>query len=107
MVARRFVLALLFVAACGGGTADKGAPPNPDPLGPGQRISDVGDPRIMGHPQTCPGAPATNDEAGCSQANVTGASVVWVDTFDETKNGKSRGTIYVQDVGSTAPYAGM
>jgi hypothetical protein len=38
---------------------------------------------------------------------VSGAIVIAVDEFDETQNGKSAGTIYVQDLGSTEPYSGI
>jgi hypothetical protein len=38
---------------------------------------------------------------------VSGAVVVAVDTFDETHNGKSQGTIYVADMGSTEGYSGI
>jgi hypothetical protein len=38
---------------------------------------------------------------------VTSAVVVAVDNFDETKNGASRGTIWLQDVGAPAPYGGI
>ena len=31
----------------------------------------------------------------------------WVDDFDETHNGKSRGTIFVQDADIGAPYSGI
>jgi hypothetical protein len=38
---------------------------------------------------------------------VTGVVVTAVDNFDETKDGKSRGSVYVQDLESHAPYAGI
>ena len=38
--------------------------------------------------------------------SVSGASVIAVDTYDETKDGKGVGSVYVQDLGSHAPYAG-
>ena len=38
---------------------------------------------------------------------VSGALVIAVDTYDETHNGKSIGTIFVQDIGSVAPYSGI
>jgi hypothetical protein len=42
-----------------------------------------------------------------TNVTVTGAAVVTIDTFDETHNGKSRGAVYVVDVGSTAPFSGI
>jgi hypothetical protein len=38
---------------------------------------------------------------------VTGAALQWIDTYDETADGKSLGTVFVQDVGSMAPYSGI
>jgi hypothetical protein len=64
-------------------------------LGVGQRIRQIADPTQQGH-----------DQLVNQNVAVTGASVLWTDTFDETANGKSRGTVYVQDVGSTDPYSG-
>ena len=51
-------------------------------------------------------APGPHHPASGSKVYITGASFLWVDTFDETKDGKSKGTVYLQDVGSQAPYAG-
>lgn len=39
--------------------------------------------------------------------SVTAEAVVWVDDFDETRDGKSKGTVYVQDVTSQNPYSGI
>jgi hypothetical protein len=39
--------------------------------------------------------------------SVSGVTVIAVDTHDETANGRSRGTVYVQDLGSTEPYSGI
>src|SRR5438552_13037917 len=66
----------------------------PNPLGSGSRIRDVADPTLQGHPAS--GAPI----------DVTGASYLWTDTFDETGDGKSKGTLFFQDVGSSDPYSG-
>jgi len=38
---------------------------------------------------------------------VSGALVIAVDNFDETGDGRSTGTIYVQDIGSKDPYSGI
>lgn len=63
--------------------------------GSGLRIRQVTDPALQGRPATD------------SIVTVTGANVVTIDTFDETQNGRSRGTIYVQDVGSQEPFSGI
>lgn len=70
----------------------------PPPGGKDQRIRDVGDPNAPGHAE----------RVQTTQA-VSGAIVVAVDNFDEAQNGKSIGTIYVQDLGATkdTPYAGI
>jgi hypothetical protein len=97
-MARRFLpFFVVLLAACGGSTAqddhlDAGPP---TALGSGQRIKQVADPTLPQH------ASLVNQSV-----NVTGASVLLTDTYDETSNGKSRGTVYVQDVGSTDPYSG-
>jgi hypothetical protein len=91
----------LFVAMAACGSRD-GDPPStgvtPNPLGSGSRIRDIADPTLPHHP-------ATN-----TQVTVTGASYTWTDTFDETANGKSKGTLYLQDVaqgtGGSPPYSG-
>jgi hypothetical protein len=96
-MARRFLpfLSLVFVA-CNGGTGDDHLDAGPPTtLGTGQRIKQISDPTQPDH------ASLVN-----SNVTVTGASVLWTDTFDETNNGKSRGSVYVQDVGSNAPYSG-
>jgi len=89
-------VAALFLLSCSSGPGD---PPSVKELGPpvgnGKRIREVADPNAPGRPG--PG----------SDVSVSGVTVVAVDTFDETKNGRSRGTIYVQDLGSSEPYSGI
>ena len=58
------------------------------------RIRDVMNPASSEHPAS--GATVT----------ITGASFLIVDAFDETNDGKSVGTVYLQDTGSNAPYSG-
>src|SRR6185312_15526021 len=81
---------------CGSNAGDQ--PSNsvtPSPLGTGERIKQIADPTLASHP------------ANNAPVNVTGATFLWIDTFDETHNGKSKGTVFIQDVGSTDPYSGM
>jgi hypothetical protein len=73
---------------------DKNAPYTPNPLGPGLRQSQIQNPSS---PDYHPG----------SNATVSSVVVTWLDTFDETRDGKSAGTLYTQDLGSQAPYAGI
>lgn len=67
----------------------------PNPEGNDHRIREIANP-----------ASDTYAKSG-SPVQVSGAVVVAVDTFDETHNGKSIGTIYVADMGSTEPYSGI
>src|SRR5262245_33613651 len=93
---RMFPLALLALGACSTPAGDDHLDAGPPTaFGAGERIRDVADPTLPNHP-----ADKTN-------VLVTGATVLWVDTYDETANGKSRGTVYVQDVGSQAPYSAL
>jgi hypothetical protein len=86
---------LLSLTACSSSHGDPPAPGGSTPLGQGLRIRDIGNPASPTHPR---------DGA---QVNVTGAALLWIDAFDETQDGKSRGTVFVQDVGSQAPYSGI
>jgi hypothetical protein len=86
-------LSLVALAACTL-TADPASKPVSNPLGNGLRLAQVQDPK-------------SPDYKVNASANVTSAVCTWLDTFDETHDGKSIGTLYIQDVGSTAPYAGV
>jgi hypothetical protein len=68
----------------------------PPPGGKDKRIKDVGDPGADGHKDYLTGP-----------TPISGAVVVAVDKFDETADGKSKGTIYVQDLGSKDPFSGI
>lgn len=85
------------LAACGTQAGDPhsnaGVPP---PGGKDLRIKDVGDPSVPAHKDYLAGPVA-----------ISGAMVIAVDKFDETANGKSTGTIYVQDLGSKDPFSGI
>lgn len=47
------------------------------------------------------------DPAGQPRIDVQRAVVVAIDNYDETRDGKARGAVYVQDVSSNRPYAGV
>ncbi len=79
----RVILTVLAGTACTTPAGDQPAPYNPNVLGTGMRLRYVQD--------------DTNGLAN-QDANVTSVVVTAVDNFDETKDGKSRGTVYVQDV---------
>jgi hypothetical protein len=91
------LLILAFLAAC----SASGDPPqqaNPNPLGDGKRLRDVQDKTK----NACGAQPCAGQSV-----NITSVVVTAVDNFDETKNGKSRGTIFVQDADIAGPYAGV
>jgi hypothetical protein len=76
---------------------------------PGLRIADVQNPTSTYFQQAIAAAQAAIKNGGENNGvNVTVSSAVvsWIDTFDETHDGKSIGAVYVQDIGSTAPYSG-
>ena len=71
------------VSGCSQRAGDDPVPANPSVLGPGKRLRDV----------QAPGAGFVDKDV-----LVTSAVVTAVDNFDETGDGKSRGTIWLQDV---------
>lgn len=78
------VLLLLAVVGCDNGVGDV-SPPDADihsALGPGVRLRDVQNP--------------ANKMSG-QVVNVSGAVTIAIDTYDETHNGKSLGTVFIQD----------
>lgn len=89
----------LILGATPSCSTEAGDPPSssepPPPGGRGQRIHEIADPESP-----------TKAEHG-SNVSVTGAVVVAVDSYDETHDGKSSGTIFVSDLGSTEPYSGI
>ncbi len=90
-------LALLaFAPSC---DSEQGDPPSPSvvppPAGKDHRIHEIRDPQ------------SPTKAAHKSPVAVSGAVVIAVDQFDETHNGKSTGTIYVQDLGSQEAYSGI
>ena len=79
------------LVACGSRDGDAGSKPNPNSIGTCVHIRDVVD-------------PAKNMNG--ATVSISGAVVLTIDTYDETQDGKSRGTVYVQDIGSQAPFSG-
>lgn len=85
-------LLLVSVAVACGQPNDSPSDAGHNALGPGMRLRDVQNP--------------ANKLSG-QNVNVTSVVVTAVDSFDETHNGKSRGTIFVQDADLTGPLAGI
>ena len=102
--ARTFLpFALGAFAACSSPSGDPPSNVMYTTLGTGLRISQVEDPTLMNHASMY-GAAAGAD------VNITGTVVTWYDDFDETADGKSLGTLYVQDLRSQTPpvpYSGI
>jgi hypothetical protein len=100
--------ALALLASCSAGSGDPHAVVTPDPLGQGLRIRDIANPSLATHPK-----PVQNPVGGVlvnAPVTLTGATILWNDTFDETGDGKSRGTVYAQDIGPQdppVPYSGV
>ncbi len=88
------VAATLVVAsvACSQRPGDDPVPASPSVLGHGKRLRDVQQP---------------NAGYVGKEVLVTSAVVTAVDNFDETGDGKSRGTIWLQDVDVASPYGGI
>ncbi len=95
VVATAAVLFALAPACSGRSNNDPPSTPTPSAAGNGPHIADISDPAKDTH---------AKDKANIS---VTGVVVTWVDQFDETSDGKSRGALYVQDLESHAGFAGV
>jgi hypothetical protein len=101
--AKHMAVRAATIASCLAATTACSAPPGDDlvPPAPGagrdpeRTVQATMDPTRPNHP------------ASKTQVNVTDAVVIHQDTFDEVGNGSSRGTIYVQDLDSAAPYSGI
>jgi hypothetical protein len=90
------------IAGCSSLSGDPAAPYTPSPLGAGLRLAQVQNPKSPDYqPCTAP------DPDMCGTAFASSVVVTWLDTFDETMDGKSIGTLYIQDVGNPDAYAGI
>lgn len=81
--------------------ADAPAPYKPDPLGNGLRLSQIQDPASSEH-RPCP-----STSKSCPALQVSSVVVVTLDQWDETHDGKSAGTLYLEDVGTPHAYGGI
>jgi hypothetical protein len=89
---------LALLAGCDSQFGDTPSQPLvPPAAGKDHRLYEIRDPAASKDVKAVPGATVM----------VSGVVVVAVDTYDETKNGKSLGTIYVADLGSQKPYSGI
>jgi len=91
-----FLAVALVLAACSSAKDnDQPQEAGTNPLGNGQRLRDIQDPTV------------DPDHASGPTVFVSGVVVTAIDDFDETHNGKSRGTIFVQDADEAKPYGGI
>lgn len=51
--------------------------------------------------------PCNSTKGTCDNQTVTSTVVVWLDKFDETRDGKSAGTLYIRDLGVNHVYGGI
>lgn len=51
--------------------------------------------------------PCPSTSTTCNSQAVTNTVVTWLDKFDETRDGKSAGTLYIRDVGTNHLYGGI
>ena len=77
----------------------------PSALGTGITIRSITPPATGDPADGIP--PNPNHPAQDQQVYITGSTVIIIDNFDETHDGKSIGSMYVQDTMSTAPYSGI
>ncbi|MBX3229908.1 MAG: hypothetical protein KIT84_26260 [Labilithrix sp.] len=92
----RLLFALGVLGACDSQFGDTPATiVVPQPEGKDARIREIADPDS--EMKVAHGTPVA----------VSGAVVVAVDAYDETKDGRSTGTIYIADLGSQEPYSGI
>jgi hypothetical protein len=101
------LLAAVFLGACGGGDGDQPSKPLANELGACGRLAKTIGPATWLDP-------ADSMSAGCSMLPparsvcLSGLSIVAIDDFDETGDGKSSGNYYVEDTSADPPpYAGV
>jgi hypothetical protein len=90
-------LALLVCAACSTIQQDNPA----EAGGGGLKLSDIQNPSSPNY------HPCINTKGVCDNQTVDNTVVVWLDKFDETRDGKSAGTLYIRDVGDNHVYGGI
>lgn len=97
----------LTLAACGASTRPGDATLVPTPgVGPDCRTDATAAPNRIAC-QRNPQSPTRRDPSTGPSMTVDRAVIVALDNYDETRDGKGRGAIYVQDVSSNAPYSGV
>jgi hypothetical protein len=90
-------LALLVCTACS--TIQQDEPVEAG--GGGLKLSDIQNPKSPDY------HPCNNTKGVCDNQTVTSTVVVWLDKFDETRDGKSAGTLYIRDLGVNHVYGGI
>lgn len=84
------------MVSCGSQEGDVPKPAGEPPAaGKAHRIHEIADPD------------SPTKAAHQTSVSLSGVVVLAIDTFDETGDGKSMGSIYVEDLGSQEPYSGI
>ncbi|HEX8791038.1 MAG TPA: hypothetical protein VF765_08790 [Polyangiaceae bacterium] len=96
----RLALVALLVCVCAGCSTNQQDEPSTD-AGTGLTLAEIQKP---GAPNYHP-CPSTN--TNCDTQTVSNTVVVWLDKFDETRDGKSAGTLYIRDLGTNHVYGGI
>ncbi len=94
-----------LIAGCGSRAGDAISVPVPG-TGPDCRTDGTAAPNRI-ECQRDPKSPSRQNPATSPVVTIDRAVIVAIDGYDETRDGKARGAIYVQDVGSSAPHAGV
>jgi plastocyanin len=90
---------LVLAVACDTPVGDLPSDASHSVLGPGLRLRDVQNPMTA--------TAACNGPCAGTFVDITSVVVTAIDTFDETNNGKSIGTVFVQDADMSLPYSGI
>lgn len=94
----RFALAaLLICAGCSTIQQDESVADS----GTGLTLAQVQNPKSSDY------HPCASTTPTCDTQTVTSTTVVWLDKFDETRDGKSAGTLYIRDLGPNHVYGGI
>jgi hypothetical protein len=97
----------VLLAACGASTRAGDVLSQPNTTGASDCLTNASTEPDRIECQRNPSSASRRDPAGQPRVNVQRAVVVAIDNYDETRDGKARGAVYVQDVSSNRPYSGV
>lgn len=96
----RLALVALLVCVSAGCSTNQQDEPNTD-AGAGLTLAEIQNPKSPDY------HPCDNTKGTCDNQTATSTVVVWLDRFDETRDGKSAGTLYIRDLGNNHVYGGI